>query len=85
MKENGFAYICGLPWNGVFWVQEGLCAWSQIKLRGFYNVSYYDKYGKKVWEIFGLLPRDIDTLVENYNLIPAQKVTTEEVHNLVNQ
>lgn len=81
MKDFGFTYICGLPWNGIFCVQEGLSDWSQIKLRGFYKVSYYDKYGKKIWEMFGLLPRDIDELIENYNLIPTQRASTEKVQN----
>ncbi len=87
MKERnpGFAYICGLPWNGVFWVQEGMCCWSQIKLRGFYTVSYFDKNGKKIWEIHGLIPQDIDELIENYNLIPAQRATTQEIQNSTNQ
>ncbi len=81
MKDFHFTYISGLPWNGIFWVQEGLSDWSQIKLRGFYKVSYYDKNGKKIWEMFGLLPRDIDELIENYNLIPTQNKIEEEVQN----
>lgn len=73
MKEIVCAYICGLPWNGTFLVSEGIFDWSPIKIPGFYTVSYYNTYGKKIWDIVGILPRDIDTLIDSYALKPGRK------------
>ena len=72
MKELSFVYLCGLPWNGRIWIQEGLSGWSQLTLRGFYTVSYYDTQGNKIWDIIGLLPQDFDTLFDSYDLKPVK-------------
>lgn len=74
MKDIKFAYLVGLPGNGTFWLQEGLNARAEIRLRGFYTVSYYDAQGKKIWEMFGILPQDIDVLIDNYALKPVTKL-----------
>jgi hypothetical protein len=78
VKKLGFVYISDLPWNGSFCIQEGWSDWSVIKLPGFYTVSYYNTYGKKIWDIFGILPEDIDILIESYALKPAPKVEKQE-------
>jgi hypothetical protein len=70
MKEITFVYTSDLPWNGSFLVREGLSEWSKIEIHGFYTVSYYDTYGKKIWDIIGILPQDIDTLIDTYALKP---------------
>lgn len=73
MKEISYVYTSGLPWNGSFLVREGLSEWSKIEIRGFYMVTYYNTYGKKIWDIFGILPRDIDMLIDCYALKPKNR------------
>ncbi|MEO0093752.1 MAG: hypothetical protein ABIK93_07600 [candidate division WOR-3 bacterium] len=74
MKEPAYCYISGLPWNGRFLIREGISDWSPVKISGFYTVSYYNTYGKKIWDIVGILPKDIDLLIEYYALRPSQIV-----------
>lgn len=78
MKETSYIYTSGLPWNGSFLVREGLSDWSKIEIQGFYTVTYYDTYGKKIWDIFGILPRDIDMLIYCYALKPKNQIVAKK-------
>jgi|UniRef100_A0A7C6EE31 hypothetical protein len=78
MRETLISYISGLPWNGSFLVREGIFEWSPIKIHGFYTVSYYDSSGKKIWDIVGILPKDIDMLIDYYALKPSRSSDKSE-------